>query len=534
MAPEKLSAFEARRRENVAKNAKLLKDTAEIGAKMKKAAAPAPRPVATRKRKAAEPPVRTRVMPVRQSARLAGANADSKDTLVKLEDIPLELKDREPKRTRTNGDLVLSSLQVEGKRWASTDALASFKQGAQPGVRTFTADDIEDTTDEKLKTLRQDLNDLTLYEGWQPNGRSISRPVYAPQLIWSLPNGLIDIKITPERVYALTFHPMLEKPFVLAGDKKGTLGFFDASQKTPDYAEDDDDDEFDVPLPQIGAFEVHNRTITSIKIPMFDQNSVITSSYDSSIRCLDLQTQVSSQLWAPEGEEDELGISCLDISPEAKDTIIFSTLEGSLGRIDRRSKSKAEIWGLTENKIGGFSLHPLLPHLVATASLDRTLKIWDLRMIKGKGDLRHPSLLGEHQSRLSVSHASWNRTGHIATSSYDDTVKIYDMSEAAKWKPGHDIPDKAMQPVVKISHNNQTGRWVTILKPQWQANPADGVQKLVIANMNRFVDVYDSEGKQLAQLDGEGITAVPAVAEFHPVNNWVAGGTSSGKLTLWL
>jgi len=180
MAPEKLSAFEARRRENVAKNAKLLKDSAEIGAKMRKAAAPAPRPVAPRKRKAAEPPARTRAMPVRQSARLAGANADSKDTLVKLEDVPMELKDREPKRTRTNGDLVLSNLQVEGKRWASTDALASFKQGAQPGVRTFTEEDIKDTTDEKLKTLRQDLNDLTLYEGWQPNGRLISRPVYAP------------------------------------------------------------------------------------------------------------------------------------------------------------------------------------------------------------------------------------------------------------------------------------------------------------------------------------------------------------------
>lgn len=170
MPPEKLSAFEARRRENVANNAKLLKDTAELGAKMRKAAAPAPRPAAPRKRKAAEPAVRTRVMPVRQSARLAGANSDSNETLVKLEDIPVELKDREPKRVRTNGDLNLSNLQVAGKRWSSTDALASFIHGAQPGVRTFTDEDIKETTDEKLKSLQQDLNDLTLFGGWQPNG----------------------------------------------------------------------------------------------------------------------------------------------------------------------------------------------------------------------------------------------------------------------------------------------------------------------------------------------------------------------------
>lgn len=298
------------------------------------------------------------------------------------------------------------------------------------------------------------------------------------------------------------------------------MGFFDASQEKPTYPDDDDED-VDIPLPQVGAFEVHSRTITSIKVPIFDPNSVITSSYDSSIRCLDLQSQVSTQLWQPDDDDIDLGISCIDLSPEAKDIIFFSTLEGTFGRFDRRAKTKAEIWSLSDNKIGGFSLNPLLPHLIATASLDRTLKIWDLRMIKGKGDLRRPSLLGEHQSRLSVSHASWSRGGYLATSSYDDTVKVYDMTDAMKWKPGQDLSAKQMKPAHVIPHNNQTGRWVTILKPQWQINPADGVEKFAIANMNRFVDIYDSKGKQLGQLDGEGITAVPAVAEFHPTLNWL-------------
>ncbi|KAI0018930.1 WD repeat-containing protein NCU09302/NCU11420 [Xylariomycetidae sp. FL0641] len=506
-----VSDFEARRKANVANNAKLLKDTADLGAKMRKAAAPPPRAAAPKKRKAAaEPTPRTRTMPTRQSRRIAGAQTDTDGADIKLEDIPVELKTREPKRSRTSGDLVLSNLKVDGQRWSNSDALATFVQGAQPGVRTFTDDDMLDTSDEKLRDVRKSLNDLQLYEGWQVN----------------------DIKITPERIYALTFHPNQDKPLVLAGDKKGTLGFFDGSQETPEYPEDDED--VRIPLPKIGAFEVHNRTITSIKVPMFEPNSVITSSYDSSIRCLDLQKQVSTQLWQPEDDASELGISCIDISSEAKDTVVFSTLEGSLGRFDRRSKEKAEIWGLADNKIGGFSLHPLLPHLVATASLDRTLKIWDLRMIKGKGELRHPSLLGEHHSRLSVSHASWSRGGYLATSSYDDTVKVYDLSDAAKWKPGQDLSDKQMSPAHKIPHNNQTGRWVTILKPQWQHNPADGVEKFAIANMNRFVDIYDSNGKQLAQLEGEGITAVPAVAEFHPTHNWVAAGNGSGKLCLWL
>ncbi|KAK8118150.1 uncharacterized protein PG998_006431 [Apiospora kogelbergensis] len=513
MAPE-ISAFEARRRANVANNEKLLKESQDLAAKIQRAAKPAPKPAtAPRKRKAPTEPVqKTRVMPTRQSARLSGAEPVVDAVRIKGED--LGGWEPTPKRTRTTGDLNLSKLAIEGTRWANggdNSAFASFAHGAQPGVRTFTDDDIKDTSDEKLADLRKSMNDLELYDGWQPN----------------------DIKLTTERIYAMAFHPIKEKPLIFAGDKKGIVGVFDASQEKPNY--DDDDEDAEIPLPKVSAFEMHTATISSIITPQCDHNSVISASYDSTIRCLDLPTQVSSQVWQPEDESEDLKITCVDMSPEQKDVLVFSTMYGSLGRVDRRAAgSKADLWDLTDNKIGGFSLHPLLPHLVATASLDRTLKIWDLRMIRGAGDARRPALLGEHTSRLSVSHAAWGRGGRIATSSYDDTVKIYDMSDAAKWKPGRDLDGDVMEPAHSVRHNNQTGRWVTILKPKWQGNPADGVEKFTIANMNRFVDVYDGDGKQLAQLEGEGITAVPAVTEFHPTHNWVAGGTGSGKLCLWM
>jgi WD repeat-containing protein 76 len=72
------------------------------------------------------------------------------------------------------------------------------------------------------------------------------------------------------------------------------------------------------------------------------------------------------------------------------------------------------------------------------------------------------------------------------------------------------------------------------LRPQWQRHPQDGIQKLCIGNMNRFVNLYSANGEQLAQLGGGGITAVPAVAVFHPSKDWVAAGTASGKLCLWM
>lgn len=340
-----------------------------------------------------------------------------------------------------------------------------------------------------------------------------------------------DIKITPQRVYALGFHPTQDKPIIFAGDKEGAVGVFDGSQTVPEV--DDDDEDVNAPDPVISAFKTHARTITSFVFSPSDANAVYSSSYDSSIRKMDLDKGVSSHVYAPVDDSDDVPISALDMAVSEPNILFFSTLHGGVGRYDMRAPASPETWQLSEQKIGGFCLHPLQPHLLATASLDRTMKVWDLRKVEGKGDMRHPALLGEHESRLSVSHASWSAGGQIATTSYDDTVKVYDFSDAASWEPGRDLGPQDMQPAHTIRHNNQTGRWVTILKPQWQRRPRDGIQKFAIANMNRFVDVFAADGSQLAQLDGDGITAVPAVAHFHPTMDWVAGGNGSGKLCLW-
>lgn len=328
------------------------------------------------------------------------------------------------------------------------------------------------------------------------------------------------------------FHPTEEKPVVFAGDKEGAMGVFDASQEAPEIPDDEED--FEYPDPVIAAFKIHSRTISSFAFSPVDANAIYSASYDSSIRKLDLDKGKSVQIYAPQDSDEDLPISTIDMSYSDPWMMYFSTLHGSLGRIDLRSPDHADIFSLTEQKIGGFSLHPLQPHLLATASLDRTMKIWDMRKFVGRGDSTHPFLVGEHESRLSVSHASWSAGGQIATSSYDDTIKIYNFPDAGLWKAGYNLDEKAMQPSHIVRHNNQTGRWVTILKPQWQRRPRDGIQKFVIGNMNRFVDVFAADGEQLAQLDGDGITAVPAVAHFHPTLDWVAGGNASGKLCLWM
>jgi len=525
------SDYEQARAEKIAKNQALLQqlqlDAAQTGISKPKA-----KPTSTAGQKRKKPSTSQRVKieePRRTSARLQGIVADSEVARQK-EEVEAERYQEQVriKRQRVSEDINLSDAVVNGQTWDRAGNWLRLFGPAEPGVRTFDIKDEDvkaeggEATDKDVKSLRERLGGLKLWEDLEP-GR---------------------IKITPERIYSLGFHPSEEKPLVFAGDKLGNLGLFDGSQTASTNADvkaepNEDGEEADVFEPAISTFKLHTRTISAFQFAPSDPNALLSCSYDSSIRKLDLQKGTAIEVYAPLDKSADEPLSGVEISRQDPNTLHFTTLDGRFGTHDLRTpahEKAGEMFQLSEKKIGGFSLHPLNPHIVVTASLDRTIKLWDLRKIAGRGENRLPLLLGEHESRLSVSHAAFNPAGQVATASYDDTVKIYDFSSlnTVSAPSPTAVPEAAMTPKTIIPHNNQTGRWVTILRAQWQSAPQDGIQKFAIGNMNRFVDVYTAAGKQVAQLGGEGVTAVPAVAQFHPSRMWVGAGTASGKLCLWV
>jgi WD40 repeat protein len=263
----------------------------------------------------------------------------------------------------------------------------------------------------------------------------------------------------------LNFHPTESKALVFAGDKYGNLGIFDSANSV--VTQDPDDEESpDVKL-AITQLKVHTKSITSIQFRPDDHSSVYSASYDSSIRKLDLAKEMAVEVFAPSDDSVDEGITYMQLIDSEPHMVYFTTLDGRFGTHDTRvaanHASGTTLYGLSEKKIGGFSIHPSQPYLLATASLDRTLKLWDLRKIEGKGENRSPILIGEHISRLSVSTASFNHLGQVATTSYDDTIKIYDFNPLVNLAVGK-IPDEEnfMEPKHIIRHNNQTGRWVTM------------------------------------------------------------------------
>lgn len=325
-----------------------------------------------------------------------------------------------------------------------------------------------------------------------------------------------DIKVVPERITSIAFHPSAEKRVVLAGDKVGELGVWDA-----DRPEDEG----------LVNFKFHTRGIATILVDPDNTSRVYTASYDSSIRRLDLQEQKSSEAFVYTWDSN-VGIS--DFSLVDTNTVYYSTLDGCFGIHDMRTKRPKNPLRLCDKKIGGFSVNPLNKSEVATASLDRSLKLWDLRKpyqleIAEGEETKGAFLNGIYSSRLSISASSWNTSGQIVCNGYDNTINVFDLDKFNYGAKGN----VDLEPSVRLQHNCQTGRWVSILKARWQERPRDGAQKFVIGNMKRFADIFAGSGQQLAHLDADHLTAVPAVAQFHRTENWVVGGNASGKVYLW-
>jgi len=344
------------------------------------------------------------------------------------------------KRQRVTGDLNFADGGITGL--IGMDVI--LKGVAKPYERTFDDADIKETTDKDLKKLRERMSSLEIWDAWDPS----------------------RIKITPERVYSMAFHPTATKPIVFAADKMGNLGIVDASQRPAKAVkqEEGDDEEEDHPDPEITTIKPHTRTISSMHTHSSKPETLYTASYDSSIRATDLQKGVAIEVYGPTSREEDEPISGIDMATSDPNMLYFTTLNGSFGRYDtRQSPSTVELYQLSEKKIGGFSLNPSAPHYLATASLDRFMRLWDLRKITKK----LPTMVGEHESRLSVSHAAFNTAGQVATTSYDDTIKIHSFGVHGRagtntlesmntWKAGTTLEDDVMKPEVVVKHNNQT------------------------------------------------------------------------------
>jgi WD repeat-containing protein 76 len=389
--------------------------------------------------------------PRRTSARLAGIVADSEVQHHKYEEELAAQQELERlKRLRRSGDFRLSDLKDE-----DADADATQTMLKELARLPFDRDEFERETEgvrKELQEIRREMSQMKLFERWRPN----------------------DIEMTPDRIYSIGMHPSSTKPIVFAGDKIGNLGIWDV------WGSVERDDE---QLPLVTNFKLHARTIPQFTFSPTDATRLYTASYDTTIRVLDLTTQQSTEVYFPPSDDDtDALISSLQIQPNGN-ILLFSNMSGEVGKLDLRepvNNRKTKLYALHEKKIGGLSVFPGMEEIIATSSLDRTMKIWDLRKLSDK----IPVLCGEYEATKSISSADFNRQGDIVATSYDDTLSFFNNVVSSATPVAKDLG--SLVPSERVVHNNQTGRYVSVFKTRWQERPENGFEKCCVGNMQRY------------------------------------------------
>lgn len=492
-----MNEYERERLANMARNEALLKEIGLAGVKVPKA-----RPTTTPKKSTTTPKKRaaSELVSRRTSSRLSGIPADSEIAKKKYEvENEARLEQEKQKRKRVEGPLELKEVIADGSRWDEASGLLSEVSKVSTERKATRA---KSSTDDDLAQLRAQFGSMRLLAKWEPN----------------------RIKITPERIFSIGMHPGMKK-LGIAGDKLGNLGIWDieGTKASEIKVENGEVDEVPEEEPLVHHFKLHSRTISAFSFDPQNASKLYSSSYDGSVRCLDLPSGVATEVF---GSDTDQAITGVEAHPDGN-SVYFSTLDGEIGFRDLRTKESDCIsYQLHDRKIGSFGIHPLQPHIISTASLDRTLKIWDFRNLVGPRKDRRPTLKAEYLCKLSVSSAYINSNGMVLATAFDNTLKLFDISGISTWPGG--IANQVV-PDFEVPHNNQTGRWITVFKAAWQQTPADGIQKFVVGDMRRKINVFNGEGDLIGDLEDELITAIPAVVAFHPSQNWVLAGNGSGK-----
>ncbi|KAF9013865.1 WD40-repeat-containing domain protein [Cyathus striatus] len=574
----KLSQYELEREANIARNRALLEQL-ELKQAVDGLGLPPPKgkskssatkgkPVQPAKRKREREPLPE--APRRQSARLRKnvidpnespgqrrkreREAEKQQMLEEEKRIEDEEKARMAKRPRHN-DLKLAALAENGPEDLETlsVAFASIAENTYSrGVADFDAFVYDRDREEEaaVKELRKKLQELKV----------VSRA-----------------KVMENRVYCAAYHPEVTKDLIFFGDKHGQLGIWDAQAPQDDNDDDNNSTQANKDNREGGKYwrlQLHwpatsKSSISSIKFdPLMGKIS-----YDCTIRSLSFTSGLSREIYAT---DDKVLISSIDLPPTGHE-MWFSDANGGVTHIDlREQKSRARRYELSDQKIGCLSVNPTKPHFILTASNSRFLKVWDVRKLqtmvadlsneappsppssisnsrldedtavisqpiefdtevvsqyletpKGQGCLR-----GEFKHDKSASSAYWDPRGRqIVSTSYDDTLRIWDIQSSSFERSD---AFSSFKPFSRIRHNCQTGKWLTILRAQWNPNP-DVYPHFTVGNMDHSLDIFSCKGSLITKLsDPSWITAVQAVTASHPsIVERAVSGNASGRCVLW-
>ncbi|CAM9318602.1 unnamed protein product [Heterosigma akashiwo] len=334
-------------------------------------------------------------------------------------------------------------------------------------------------------------------------------------------------KVVKDRATTIAFHPSSDKLMVGTADKFGRVGIWLVDHRE-EQVEGWNDGVF--------LFQPHNANVGKIQFHPSDFSKMYTTSYDGTVRCLDLNAGHFARFYAA-GEGDAAPVSsCIPEGPAGGGVLYLADGGGGVACLDLRTGRRAWAHALGARKVNTVHANPAAPHYLATASLDRTVALWDARRLGpgsgggGKANAVKPLATATNFSRA-INCAYFSYTGkHLVTVSQDDKNQVFaDPTLSSGGRLGGSAP------TLQYRHNNNTGRWLTKFHALWDPKGPEVYLTGSMENSPRRVEVFSANAQSpLARLlNPDVVGSVQSLAIPHPTLNVVASVNSSGKIHIW-
>jgi hypothetical protein len=323
-------------------------------------------------------------------------------------------------------------------------------------------------------------------------------------------------KLVPERIFSMEVHPSTCRLLALAGDTWGRVGLWDVD------APDD--------TSPVVTFEPHSRPVAGVRVPAAAAHLALTCSHDGAVRALDLTRGGAAsfvELYRSPEDGDGDYPSLHGFSRTAGEGGVHAVGRGdgvavlldARVRADGAATPAMPTARLHEKKIFATDFSPARPWLLASASLDRTVALWDVRKLAGS-KLMAPLATLEHG--LSVTSVRFSASGaRVLTTCNDDLLRVFE-GDGASW---------ALRASKK--HNNKTGRYITPFQAEWLRG-SDGAFVCGSLSQPRGLDVFCCDGGADYRLDDEeAVTSVVSLVAQHPTLDVLVASNSGGKCFVW-
>ncbi|XP_071104908.1 WD repeat-containing protein 76-like [Haliotis cracherodii] len=314
-------------------------------------------------------------------------------------------------------------------------------------------------------------------------------------------------KVVKDRIFSIAIHPSKDKVLVAVGDKWGRVGFWDVMSS----------DKHD----GVVAYCPHARPVNCLHLPPWAPLKTYSCSYDGSLRCGDFEKGVFDEVYSCPDDEDTL-LRNFDFTSEH--VMLVSQTDGCVAVVDVRTpqRSAEHLYQCHVKYLRTVSIHPVQKNYFVTASVDTTVRLWDLRKMSKKSN----TAIAERRHGKSVDSAYFSPvTGkYILSASADNTLNIFDSSDLT-----NDLTLKR-----SIRHDNHVGRWLTKFRASWHPARED---LFVVGSMKRprQIELYNDDGVEVQVLTNPGcLGSVCSLNAIHPSRNIVAGGNSSGRVHVFM